>query len=190
MKRVSMIVKITNKMRIKDYRSILGNSVTLVLGFDDKPLLSDADACITQKAIEGGKGFLIEDTTISIEDNVYNTLTGLDGNFHDKPAVWTTRIAYHSGYMIHYYEGNVTGRIQCCTKTKDQKCFFGDIFIPDGHDLTLNEVEKDANLNFTNARKLALKKLLMGESYHIELIKPMAYKNFTEPRKIKHVQEN
>ncbi len=185
-----MLVRITNMTRIKDYRSILGNSVSLVLGYDDKPLLDDADACITTKAIKGGKGFLIEDTTIVIEDDVYNTVTDLDRDHHDKPAVWTTRLAYHSGYMIHYYEGNLEGRIRSCPKVKVQECCLGDIFIPESYDQSINEIEKDDNLIFTNARQLALKKLLMGESYHVEIIDPVTDNGLSQHPEIERVQEN
>lgn len=188
--RVSMIVKITNMTRIKDYRSILGNSVSLVLGYDDKPLLDDADACITTKAIKGGKGFLIEDTTIIIEDDVYNTITDLDEDHHDKPALWTTRIAYHSGYMIHYYEGNLPGRIRCCSESKAETCHFGDIFIPESYDLSINEIEKDDNLIFTNARQLALKKMLMGESYHVEIIDIASQRTLSRPHQAECLQEH
>ncbi len=188
--RVSMIVKITNMTRIKDYRSILGNSVSLVLGYDDKPLLDNADDCITTKAIKGGKGFLIEDTTIIIEDDVYNTITDLDADHHDKPALWTTRIAYHSGYMIHYYEGNLPGRIRCCGESKGEKCHFGDIFVPESYELSVNEIEKDDNLIFTNARQLALKKLLMGESYHVEIIEPLCDNDLSQYADVENLQEN
>lgn len=188
--RVIMIVRITNMTRIKDYRSILGNSVTLVLGYDDKPLLDDADACITTKAIKGGKGFLIEDTTIIIEDDVFNSVTDLDDDHHDKPALWTTRMAYHSGYMIHYYEGNLPGRIRCCGKAEAETCHFGDVFVPESYELSINEIEKDANLMFTNARQLALKKLLMGESYHVEIIEPVTDNDLSQHPEIVCVQEN
>lgn len=188
--RVCMVVRITNMRRIKDYQSILGNSVSLVLGYDDKPLLDDADACITTKAIKGGKGFLIEDTTIVIEDDVYNSVTDLDGDHHDKPALWTTRIAYHSGSMIHYYEGNLPGRIRCCSQSEAETCHFGDVFVPESYDLSLNEIEKDETLIFTNARQLALKKLLMGESYHVEIIGPTADNDLSQHPEIERVHEN
>ena len=55
-----MTVKITNKARIHDYKSILGNTVSIVSGFDKKLSLYDATESIIMKSIKSGKGYTAE----------------------------------------------------------------------------------------------------------------------------------
>ncbi|MEN8146252.1 MAG: hypothetical protein ABFR02_01380 [Campylobacterota bacterium] len=168
-----MTVKITNPARIKDYKSILGNTVTLVSGFDEKLCLHDTTESITEKAIRCGKGHIIEDTTLLINGKVYNTVSSQDHHLNDKKAAWTTKIAYHSGFMIHFYEASVSGRIKISPSNSVKKLSIGNIFIPDGYNTNLSEIEHTDDVAFINARQLALKKLLLGQSFHVELIEPL-----------------
>lgn len=174
-----MLVKITNNARVKDYRAILGNTVSIVDGFDEKLSLQCADCSIVTKAMIAGKGYIIEDTTLMIDDKTYNTISRNDPLSNNMKAAWCTKITYHSGYMIHFYEADITGRIKIDPSERREKLYFGDIFIPDGYAMTVSEIEQNGNIEFTNARQLALKKLLMGESYHIEILEPIFQPNIT-----------
>ena len=167
-----MTVKITNHARIKDYKAILGNTVSIIGGFDEKLSLLDAKESILKKALRCGHGYIIEDTTLTINGEICNTVTCQDYSYNNQKAVWTTIIAYHSVSMIHFYEGIVNGHIKLNPSSNTKKLFIGDVFVPDGHELTISEIEQRNNVNFTNARKLALKKLLYGQSYHVEIVKP------------------
>lgn len=165
-----MTVKITSNARAKDYRSILGNTVTIVEGFDNKLFTYCADANIFVKAMIAGEGFIIEDTTLKINENTYNTLSREDAFSNNDKAVWSTQMTYHSGHMIHFYEADIHGYIKVDPAGGSEKLYFGDVFIPDGYELSISEIEKRDDIDFINARQSALKKLLAGESYHVEMI--------------------
>lgn len=174
-----MTVKISTKARAKDYRAILGNTVSIVEGFDNKLSLHGADASIITKAMIAGKGYIIEDTTLTINENTYNAVSREDTFNNNDKAVWSTKMTYHSGYMIHFYEADIDGHIRIDPLVSTEKFFFGDIFVPQGYDMTLSEIEKRDNIDFTNARQLALMKLLAGESYHVEIIEPIFHQDLT-----------
>ncbi len=176
---MSMIVKITNNARVKDYRAILGNTVSIVDGFDEKLSLKCADCSIVTKAMLAGKGYIIEDTTLKIDGKNYNTISRHDPLSNNMKAVWSTKIAYHSGHMIHFYEADISGRLRIDPLERREKLYFGDIFIPDGYTMTISEIEKNGNIEFANARQLALTKLLMGESYHVDVLEPIFQKSTT-----------
>ncbi|MGB5963924.1 MAG: hypothetical protein WBF77_00670 [Sulfurimonadaceae bacterium] len=144
--------------------------MSIVEGFDNKLSLYCADANIFVKAMMAGKGFIIEDTTLTINDNTYNTISREDTLYDNEKAVWSTQMTYHSGHMIHFYEADIDGHIKIDPLGSNEKLVFGDIFIPDGYDLTISEIEQRDDIDFTNARQLALTKLLLGDSYHVEII--------------------
>ncbi len=166
-----MTVTITNSARIKDYRSILGNTITIITGYDEKISLHDSNASILKKTINAGQGFIIEDTTLTTAEDIYDTITNPNDFNHNEKAVWKTKIAYHSGYMIHFFEGILYGHIEIDPSIPAEKLLFGDIFIPVGYKLSVTEIENKKDLPFKNARQLALTKLLLGESYHVEMLK-------------------
>ncbi|WP_345977837.1 hypothetical protein [Sulfurimonas sp. HSL3-7] len=167
-----MTVKITNNARIKDYIAVLGNSVTVVGGSDEKLALRDADASIIVKAMTAGQGYIIEDTTMTINAKTYHTVSRHDPIHNGDKAVWSTKMAYHSGYMIHFYETDITGHIKIDPSEHTGKLYFGDIFVPEGYDLTICEIER-RGVPFENARRRVLTKMLLGESFHTELIEPI-----------------
>lgn len=171
-----MNVKITNSARIKDYTAVLGNSVTVVSGSDEKLALRNADASIIVKAMTAGQGFIIEDTTLTINGTTYNAVCRHDPISDGDKAVWSTKMAYHSGYMIHFYETDIKGRIKIDPSEHAEKLSFGDVFVPQGYDLSICEIEK-RGVPFENARRRVLTKLLLGESFHVELIEPISRKN-------------
>jgi hypothetical protein len=176
-----MTVKITNNARIKDYIAVLGNTVTVVGGFDEKLSLRDSDASIIVKAMAAGQGFIIEDTTLSINGTTYNAVSIHDAVSDDDEAVWSTKMAYHSGCMIHFYEADIDGRIRIDPSDRTEKLSFGDIFVPEDHDLCICEIEKRDDIPFENARQRALRKLLLGESFHVEMIEPISPKSPPAP---------
>ena len=170
-----MTVKITNTARLKDYTAILGNSVTVVNGSDDKFFLRDADASIIVKAMAAGKGFIIEDTTLTINGTTYNTVSRHDPINDGDEAVWSTKMAYHSGYMIHFYEADINGYIKIDPSEYASRLSFGDIFVPEDYDIPICKIEK-RGIPFENARRRVLTKLLLGESFHTEVIEPISEK--------------
>lgn len=165
-----MNVKIINDSRIKDYRSVLGNTVTIVSGYDKKFVMDDSDTSLVMKSLQAGQGYIIEDTTLTINKKVYASavekkdVTGLER------AVWTTKMTYHSGAIIHFYEGTLLGHIRGDLPESSDLLAFGEIFIPDGYDLNICEIENRDDVDFKNARQLALTKLLLGESYQVEMV--------------------
>ncbi len=174
-----MTVKITNTARVKDYIAILGNSVTVVNGSDEKFALRDADASIIVKAMAAGRGFIIEDTTLTINGTTYNTVRHAPINNGDK-AVWSTKMAYHSGYMIHFYEADINGHIKIDPSEHAEKLSFGDIFVPEGYAIPICKIEK-RGIPFENARRRVLTKLLLGQSFHTEVIEPISQKSPPSP---------
>ena len=168
-----MIVKITNAARIKDYLSVLGNTVSIVSGYDEKFASDDPKTCIVMKAMKAGKGFIIEDTTLTVNGTTYNSsVKRCDLTGHER-AEWTTKISYHSGSIIHFYKASLSGRISGLFSDSSESLKFGEIFIPDGYDVNIHEIEKKGDTDFKNARQLALTKLLLGESYHVEMLEPI-----------------
>ncbi len=171
-----MNVKITDASRIKDYRSVLGNTVSIVSGYDEKFDLADSDASLVMKTIKAGPGYIIEDTTLTINGRVHGSaidrkdVTGLER------AIWTTKITYHSGSIIHFYEASLHGHIRLYLHESTGVSAFGEIFIPDGYGLTVCEIEEKADVDFKNARQLALTKLLLGEPYRVEIVESMLQK--------------
>jgi len=172
-RRVPMIVKITNDARIKDYRSVLGNSVSIVSGYDEKIMSNSSEISIFKKAKIAGKGFIIEDTTLTINDKVYSSAVKRKDVVGQERAVWTTKMSYHSGSVIHFYEASLYGHIKSDLPDEVDTVRFGTIFIPDGYDLNIDELEKRDDIEFKNARQLALINLLHGKSYHVEILEPI-----------------
>ena len=168
-----MIVKITNDARIKDYRSVLGNTVSIVSGYDEKILSNDSEISIFKKAKIAGKGFIIEDTTLTINDKVYSSAVRRKEIVGQERAVWTTKMSYHSGSVIHFYEGSLYGHIKSDLPDDGDTVRFGVIFIPDGYELNIDQLEERDDIEFKNARQLALTNLLLGKSYHVEMLEPL-----------------
>jgi len=173
LRRVPMIVKITNDARIKDYRSVLGNTVSIVSGYDEKVLSNSSEISIFKKAKIAGKGFIIEDTTLTINDKVYSSAVRRKDIIGLERAVWTTKMSYHSGSVIHFYEASLYGHIQSDIPDDSDTVRFDRIFIPDGYDLNIGELENRDDIDFKNARQLALMNLLHGKSYHVEMLEPI-----------------
>jgi len=171
--KVPMIVKITNDARIKDYRSVLGNSVSIVSGYDEKIMSNSSEISIFKKAKIAGKGFIIEDTTLTINDKVYSSAVRRKDVVGQERAVWTTKMSYHSGSVIHFYEASIHGHIKSDLPDDVETVRFGFIFIPDGYDLNIDELENRDDIGFKNARQLALINLLHGKSYHVEILEPL-----------------
>jgi hypothetical protein len=168
-----MNVKITNGSRIKDYRSVLGNTVSIVSGYDEKFNLADSDSSLVMKTLKAGQGYIIEDTTLTINGSVYGSAVNKKNITGLERAVWTTKMTYHSGTIIHFYEASLYGHIKLYEHESTGVSAFGEIFIPDGYDLTICEIEERDDVDFKNARQLALTKLLLGESYHVEMVESM-----------------
>ncbi|MBU1643451.1 hypothetical protein KKE54_08825 [bacterium] len=171
-----MNVKITNASRIKDYRSVLGNTVSIVRGYDEKFALADSDASLVMKTIKAGPGYIIEDTTLTINGRFHASsinkkdVTGLER------AIWTTKMTYHSGTIIHFYEASLYGHIKLYLHESTGVSAFGEIFVPDGYDLTMSEIEEKDDFDFKNARQLVLTKLLLGDPYRVEMVESILQK--------------
>jgi len=167
-----MIVKITNDARIKDYLSILGNTVTIVSGYDEKFSLDDPQSSIVEKTMKAGKGYIIEDTTLTIDGKTYSSAVSRMDVSGLERAVWTTKMAYHSGSVIHFFKASLSGHIKGDLSDEKGPLSFGEIFIPDGYERNICELEGGDDTDFKNARQLALTKLLLGKSYYVKILEP------------------
>jgi hypothetical protein len=171
-----MNVKITNGSRIKDYRSVLGNTVSIVSGYDEKFASADSESSLVMKTLKAGQGYIIEDTTLAINGKTYGSAVRKNDIIGLESAVWTTKMTYHSGTIVHFYQASLCGHIRVDLPESRTKFAFGEIFIPRGYDLTICEIENSDDVDFKNARQLALTKLLLGEPYHVEMVESILQK--------------
>lgn len=156
----------SNKNKIAEFKSILGNLIEIVPGKDLKEIQGTMDEVIIYKSLDAGVDFVVEDTILII-DGV--EVVDIKWNQEDKlknckKASWVTSLGYNDGENIFIYRGIINGII---VEPKVDGFGFDPYFLPDGSDLTLSELDKENKKDLFSARKIALSQLLNK----IEIIK-------------------
>jgi non-canonical purine NTP pyrophosphatase (RdgB/HAM1 family) len=181
---MNLIFATSNKNKIKEIKSVLGQELSSQIKFEDIDLdeIQDTDMYLVSqtKSKEGyaqlGSPVLVEDTGLLIE--AWNGLPGalikwfmktvdnqgiidMLNQFPNKKASAITLISYYDGKKVHYFEGKIDGVIS--DSVLGENGFGWDkIFVPDGQtlgkELTFAQMS-ETQKNSLSMRKLALEKL-------------------------------
>lgn len=157
-----MIIVSSNKTKIKEIQSYLGDSIQIESGKDLSEVLGNIDEVITYKALDAGDGFVVEDTILLINgEEIVDIRWKLNQLEEGDEATWITSIGYNHNGKITVFRGYQKGLI---TKNQGTDGFaFDPYFIPielvDSYNaLTLTQLgEKKANYS---ARVFALQNLV------------------------------
>jgi len=148
-----IILVSSNKNKIEEFKEYISN-LKIQEGKDLKEVDGNMDEVIIHKAKAAGKGFVVEDTIVSVDNKeIVDIRWQKDSIEEGKEIKWIVSLGYNDGDKIHVYRAEVDGITTL--KRKNEKAFgFDDIFIPYGTNKTLFELENEKG-NFS-ARKMAL----------------------------------
>jgi len=150
-----MTLSTSNQNKIKEFKRMLGNEITIIEGADIKEVNGTMDEVIIHKAIDAGEDMLVEDTILIIDgkevvDIRWNQADKLK---NAKKAQWVVSLGYNSGSFIYVYRGIINGII---VEPLGEGFGFDPYFLPDGSDITLAQLEAEGNKDKFSARSMAL----------------------------------
>ena len=162
----------SNENKLNEFKRF-GLNIVIEKGLDLKEVNGTDLEVIVHKAKDAGTGMIVEDTSLNIEgESVGVNVRWLLDNLHTyagKKASWVVLIGLNDGESIRVFKGKINGVIT--NKETSMNGFgFDSLFIPEGSDKTLYELENEGLKDDFSARKLAIDKLVLGEYMHrIEL---------------------
>jgi inosine/xanthosine triphosphate pyrophosphatase family protein len=156
-----MILVSSNKDKIREFKTFLGDNLIVETGKDLKEVQGTMDEVITYKSIAAGDNYIVEDTILIIDgEEIVDIRWKLDTLKEGDEATWITSLGYNHNGVIKVYRGIQKGLI---TLDRNLTGFaFDPYFIPseliDSSNLTLTELGEDKS--FYSARIKALKNLI------------------------------
>lgn len=153
-----MILVSSNQTKIKEFKSYFPD-LTIQSGSDIKEVLGNVDEVILYKSLEAGKNYVVEDTIVSVDGKEIVEIRWKKHELKNGQQItWTTSLGYFKDDKIYVFRGVISGTV--CTDRLNEKAFgFDDLFIPNGLDKTLYELELDGKKGEYSARKFALQNL-------------------------------
>jgi len=144
----------SNKQKIKEITRVLPD-VNIVSGADLPEVDGTWIEVITHKAIDAGKGFVVEDTILEI-DGV--EVVDIKWNQEDKlkntqKVVWRVSLGYNDGENIKVWTGITNGII---VEPNTDGYGFDPYILPDGFDITVAQLDKENRKDEISPRKKAL----------------------------------
>jgi inosine/xanthosine triphosphate pyrophosphatase family protein len=163
----------SNQNKIKEFRSILKDSITIKEGIDLKEVLGNKDEVILYKSLEAGAGYIVEDTILEVEgkevvDIKYCLEKYSNININ---ANWIVTLGYNNGTEIKVYRAVIGGVLKRIDLIPADSFGFDSYFIPDGTHKSLYELDKEGKKDFFSARKHALYLLKYDEPLYTKSIK-------------------
>lgn len=156
----------SNEFKLKEFQRFGIDNLLIEKGRDLKEVEADAYTVALYKAIEAGVGRIIEDTSLEVEGedigvNIRWLLDHLDA-YSGKKAIWKVLLGFNDGHSISLFKGVTEGII---LKRFDELKGFGfdSLFVPNGSDLTLYELEEKGQKDEFSARKRAVLSFLRDE---------------------------
>ena len=152
----------SNENKLKEFKRFGLDNIEIEKGLDLREVESDAETVILYKALEAGKGRIVEDTSLEVEgaDVGVNVRWMIDNlqELAGRKAVWKVMLGHNDGQEIHLYESTIEGIL---VETGDVGGFgFDSIFKPNGTDFTLHQLESLGEKDSYSARKDAVQNLI------------------------------
>lgn len=165
MNKDNYIFSTSNENKIKEFKSILGDKLTIQKGKDLKEVDGTADEVILYKSLESGRGFVVEDTILEVDGKEVVDIRYCIDKYskEDVNASWIVSLGYNNGTEIITYRGIIKGKLVSDKSIPSDSFGFDSYFIPlrnNKNNLTLYELNKLGLKENYSARKIALFNLL------------------------------
>ena len=153
----------SNQNKLKEFKRF-GLAIEIDTGTDLPEINGPALDVIIYKTKDAGPFKIVEDTSLEIEGlnvgvNIRWVIDQLLENdkLSGKKAIWTVLIGVNDGKSIEIYSGIINGHI---VAPKGKGFGFDPIFVPNGSNLTLSELEEIGKKDNFSARKKAIDNML------------------------------
>lgn len=152
-----MIFTTSNSQKIKEIMRVFPN-VSIVKGQDLREVLGNYQEVIVHKALDAGKGFVVEDTILEIDGiEVVDIKWNQDAKIKEaKKVCWRVSLGYNDGIRIKVWTGTTNGII---VKPQVKGYGFDPYILPHGFNVTVAQLDKENRKDEVSPRKKALLKL-------------------------------
>lgn len=162
----------SNQNKINEFKTILGDEVIIQKGMDKREVNGSKDEVILYKSIDAGKGFIVEDTILEVDNEEIVDIKYKIKTFskRNNKANWIVSIAYNDGESIHIYRGITAGKLIAVENIPNDSFGFDSYFVPNKTNKSLYELSKIDKKQDYCARRTALNNLLNNLSMKSVLI--------------------
>ena len=161
-----LILKSSNENKIKEFKRILGNTLSIKPGKDLPEIDSDSLNVVIHKAKDAGENIIVEDTTLTIDGqeivDIKWKINELKKINKTPKAIWRVLLGVLQNNQIYVFEGIIKGKI-VVPKNEIEGFGFDPYFVPNGTDLSLAELDKKGQKENYSARKKALLNLISNK---------------------------
>jgi inosine/xanthosine triphosphate pyrophosphatase family protein len=169
-KDVGFTLRTSNPNKLAEFQRF-GLAVRAEAGADLREVAGTPEEVIVYKALAAGPCVLVEDTSLDVEgfdagvnvrwllDTVTAQLQAAETPVEPK-ALWRVMLAFHHDGAMYVARAEVAGRL--VAHPRGTGFSFDPYFVPNGHTLTLGEMESAGTKDLVSARKAAVTKLLEG----------------------------
>jgi inosine/xanthosine triphosphate pyrophosphatase family protein len=163
-----IILVSSNKNKIKEFKEMIPQ-LKIENGKDLPEVQSDMNNVILYKALDAGKGYIVEDTILEVNGIEVVDIRWKKSTLSEGDKVrWIVSLGYNDGQNISVYRGIINGKITL--ERENSEAFgFDDYVIPHGTDKTLFELGNDKNK--FSARRLALENFKKNKKEFVKKIK-------------------
>lgn len=170
LQRIDLVLQTSNARKLAEVNRF-GLAVRAAPGADLKEVDGTPEEVVMYKALAAGPGVLVEDTSLDVEGynagvNIRWLLASLTELMRtaDAPvapaAVWRVMFAVHHDNVMYVAQAEVKGHL--VAEPRGTGFSFDAYFVPEGHDMTLGEMEAAGTKDLVSARKAAVTRLLAG----------------------------
>lgn len=157
----------SNEDKIREFKRFGLKELNIDKGKDLKEIDAESYMVAMYKAKDAGSGKIVEDTALFIEGmnvgaNVRWLMNELGASV-GKKATWQVNIGVNNGHSITVFQANVHGKM-CKAKDGIKGFGFDLMFVPDGANKSLGELEQLGLKDLFSARRLAVENMLEGKS--------------------------
>ncbi len=166
------ILTTSNKNKIAEFKSILGDKLTIKKGKDIKEVNGSVDEVIIYKSLDSGLNSIVEDTILEVDGKEVVDIRYCIEKYSKSSvkANWIVSLAINTGTEIKVYRGTIQGKLIKTDIIPDDSFGFDSYFVPKGTTKTLYELNKIGEKDNFSARKIALLNLLDDKTIFIKQI--------------------
>lgn len=150
-----MILVSSNQKKINEFKNYFPDLIVQT-GKDIKEVLGTKEEVIMYKSLEAGNNYVVEDTIVEVDGKELVEIRWKKNSLVNGQKIrWITSLGYYKDDKIYVYQGIIDGVV--VTDRLDDRAFgFDDVFVPNGIDKTLFELELIGIKGDYSARKFAL----------------------------------
>ena len=152
----------SNQSKLSEFRRF-GLELEMEEGLDLREVDGTSEEVVTYKAIEAGEHLIVEDTILIIDGeevvDIKKRLDELD-NWAGKPAEWRVSIGCLIGDQVVTSSASVIGQIKPPAPGFEDGFGFDPYFIPDGYEVSLEQLNRTGNKDTVSARRVAISQFL------------------------------